>query len=64
MGGRGGEGEGGGGSIKNLDQLVVLIALSPALIVPLPVNRFSNKGAPSAPNSILRNPPFCSLASF
>ena len=52
------------GSIKNLDQLVVLIALSPALIVPLPVNRFSNKGAPSAPNSILRNPPFCSLASF
>ena len=61
-----GKGEGGRavGSIKNLDQLVVLIALSPALIVPLPVNRFSNKGAPSAPNSIQRNPPFCSLASF
>ena len=64
MGGGGGGWERGVGSIKNLDQLVVLIALSPALIVPLPVNRFSNKGAPSAPNSILRNPPFCSLASF
>ena len=35
---------------------------SPALIVPLPVNRFSNKLAPTVPNNIPRNSPFCYFA--
>ena len=38
--------------------------LSPALIAPLPVNRFPNKLAPNATNNIMRNPPFSSFASF
>ena len=38
--------------------------LSPALIVPLPVNRFPNKLAPNVPNNILRSATFCSFASF
>ena len=37
---------------------------SPVVIVLLPVNRFLNKLAPKVPNNILRNPPFCSFASF
>ena len=37
---------------------------SPALIVPLPVNRFPNKLAPNVSNNILRNPPFRSFALF
>ena len=37
---------------------------SPALIVLLPVNRFSYKLAPKVPNNISRNPPFCSFALF
>ena len=37
---------------------------SPALITPLPANIFSNRLAPYVPNSILRNHPFCSFASF
>ena len=37
---------------------------SPALIVPLPVNRFLIKLAPKMPHYIPRNPPFCSFASF
>ena len=41
-----------------------LIISSPALITPLPVNRFPNKVAPKVPINILRNPPFCSFASF
>ena len=40
------------------------IISSPALITPLPVNRFPNKVAPKVPINILRNPPFCSFASF
>ena len=36
----------------------------PALITPLPANIFSNRLPPNVPNNILRNPPFCSLASF
>ena len=36
---------------------------SPALIVPLHVNRFPNKLAPKVPNNIPINPPFCYLAS-
>ena len=31
---------------------------SPALIIPLPANRFANKLAPKAPNNIPKNPPF------
>ena len=41
-----------------------LIVPSPALIVHLPVNRFPNKLAPNVPNSILKNVPFCFMASF
>ena len=37
---------------------------SPTLIVPLPVDRFPNKLVPNVHNNILRNPPFCSFASF
>ena len=36
----------------------------PALFIPLPANILSYKRAPSIPNNILRNPPFCSLISF
>ena len=42
----------------------VLVVSLPALIVPLSVNRCSNKLAPKATNNILRNHPFCSVASF
>ena len=42
-----------------------LIIPSPALIIPLPpVNKFPNKPAPSVPNNMLKNPPFCSFTSF
>ena len=34
------------------------------LILPLPVNRFPNILAPNVPSNILRNPHFCSFASF
>ena len=37
---------------------------SPALIAPLPENRFPNKLAPKMPNNIPRGPPFYSFASF
>ena len=37
---------------------------SPALILPLPVNRFPSKVAPKVPNYISKNPPFYSFASF
>ena len=37
---------------------------SPALIVPLPVNRFPYKLTSKVPNNSLGNPHFCSLASF
>ena len=37
---------------------------SSALIVSLSVNRIPHKLAPKVPSSILRNPPFCSFASF
>ena len=42
----------------------VLACSSSALIVLLPVNRFSNKLAPKVATSILRNPYFWSFASF
>ena len=42
----------------------VAIVPSPALITPLPVNRFPNKLASNIPNNIPRIPPFCSFASF
>ena len=35
-----------------------------ALFIPSPANIFPNKLAPNVPNNILRNPPFCSFASF
>ena len=44
--------------------LPALIVPSPALFVPLPVNKFLNKLAPNIPNSTPRNPPFCYFASF
>ena len=60
------------GDIKN--SCPVLVVLLPAVITPypgifdlltlLPVNRFPNKLAPNVPNNILRNKPFCSIASF
>ena len=37
---------------------------SPALIVPVPVNRFPNKLAPNVLNEILENPPFKTFASI
>ena len=37
---------------------------SPALITTLPIIRFPIKLAPNLPNNMLRNPPFCSFASF
>ena len=37
---------------------------SPALIAPLSADIFSNKVAANVPNNILKNPPFCSFASF
>ena len=37
---------------------------SPAVAIPLPAKVFPNKLAPNVPNSILKNSPFCSLASF
>ena len=39
---------------------LVGIAPSPAVIVSL----LANKIAPNVPNNILKNPPFCSFASF
>ena len=36
----------------------------PAVIVPLPVNRFPNKLAPKVHNNVPRNPPFYFFASF
>ena len=36
----------------------------PTLIVPLPANRFPNKLALNVPNNMLKNAPFCSIASF
>ena len=41
-----------------------LIVPSPAIIVSLPVNIFTNKLAPNVPNNILRNQHFCSFASY
>ena len=46
------------------DPQPTLAVPSPVLITPLPDNRFPNRLAPNATNNILRNPPFCSLASF
>ena len=36
----------------------------PALTIPFPANKFSNKLAPKVPYNILKNPPFCSFVSF
>ena len=47
-----------------LDTQLALIILSPALIVPLAVNRFPYKLAPNVPNNIIGNPLLCSLTSF
>ena len=47
-----------------LDPWLTLAVPSPSLITPLPANIFPNRLAPNVPNNILRNPPFCSLASF
>ena len=41
-----------------------LVVPSPAIIVPLPVNRFPNKIAPKFLNNTRRNPTFCSFAPF
>ena len=41
-----------------------VIVPSPAVIVPLSVNRFPNELAAKVPNNIPRNPPFCSFASL
>ena len=47
-----------------LDLYPILAVPSPALITSLPSNISPNKRAPNRPNSVLRNPLFCSLASF
>ena len=47
-----------------MDQQAALITPSPALITLLRANIFLNRLAPRVPNTILRNPPFCSFASF
>ena len=41
-----------------------LLFPEPALTIPFPVNKLPNKLAPSVPNNILKNPPFCSFVSF
>ena len=41
-----------------------LITPSPALVTSLSVNALPNKIAANFPNSIGRNPPFCSFVSF
>ena len=49
--------------LKNEDLLGLLPTLeflSPALITPLLANTFPNRLSSNVPNSILRNPPFCS----
>ena len=43
---------------------IALTVPAPALIVPLPVNRFPNKLALHVPNNILKNPTFRSSTSF
>ena len=43
---------------------LVAVAPLPALIVPLPINRFHNKLAPKVPVNIPRNPPFYHFGSF
>ena len=35
-----------------------------ALTIPFPAYKFTNKLAPKVPNSIPKNPPFCSFVSF
>ena len=47
-----------------LDLYPTLAVPSPAHITPLPDNIFPNRLAPNVPNSIIRNPPFYSLALF
>ena len=47
-----------------LDKKLILAVSSPAVITPLPANIFPNRLAPNVPNNILRNPLFCSFASF
>ena len=47
-----------------LDPYPTLAVPSPALITPLSANIFPKRLAPNVPNSIPRNPPFCSFASF
>ena len=44
--------------------LLVAVAPSSTLFALLPINKFPNKLAPKVPNNIMRNPPFCSFASF
>ena len=47
-----------------LINLIFFLIPSPAHITPFPtVNKFPNNEAPKVPNKILRNHPFCSLAS-
>ena len=41
-----------------------LIVPSPAIIVPLPVNKFPNKTALKFLNNTRRNPTFCSFGPF
>ena len=47
--------------LKYWPALIVPLAI---LIVPLPGYRFRNKLEPSLPNKILKNPVYCSFASF
>ena len=49
---------------RHLKSWLALIVPSPALIVPLPTNRFTNKLASDVPNNILKTSPFCSFDSF
>ena len=47
-----------------LDPWPTLTVPSPAIMTPLPANIFPNRFVPNVPNSILRNPHFCSFVSF
>ena len=47
-----------------LDPWPTLTVFSAVVITPLPANISPSRLAPSVPNNIQRNPPFCSFALF
>ena len=49
---------------EHLEKQNMVFLAVPALIVPLPVKRFSSKLTPKVPNNIPRNSSFCYFALF